>query len=331
MAEWRVEAGIGETRAALIDGDTILAARLCWHEPLRTGAVVAARLDHRQPGTAHGAARLDDGGVLLIDQIPPALTHGAPILVRITRPALAETGRFKLPRGRLADAPAPQPAPALADTLATTGYPVRLVGPLDRQLDHAGWADLVETAASGTHPFPGGSLTITATPAMTLIDVDGAPPLAPLALRAAQAVADALARLDLTGSIGIDFPGLANRTERQAVDSALESALAARGWHGDRTAMNGFGFVQLISRLERPSLIARWTFDAPRAAAMVLLRAAERIAEPGVLTLHAHPAVLARITPAHEVELARRSGRTVQRRPDDRLAIHAGFAQAIVP
>lgn len=331
MPEWCIEQGIGEDRAALIDGDAILAARVCWREAGRAGAVIQARLDHRHPGTRRGAVHLPDGTIALIDGLPAETTDGAALMVRITRAPLAERGRYKLAQCRPAGDVPPSPAPTLAETLAQTGHPVRIAGMLDRSLDAAGWPDLIEQAASGVVDFAGGRLTISPTPAMTLIDIDGPPPLAALALSATPAVASALARLDISGSVGIDFPSLESRADRQAIDGALNTALAAHGWRGERTGMNGFGFVQLVGRLERPSLVARMAFHPARAAAFALLRAAERVGEPGALLLTAHPAVLGKIDPALEAELARRSGREIRRRPSERLALHAGFAQAITP
>jgi len=329
LPEWLVEAGIGEDRAILCDGDTILAARVCWRESWRAGAVAAARLDHRHPGTRRGTVHLPDGTPALIDALPPQVTHGATLMVRITRAALAEQGRFKLAQCRPAGEAAAAPAPSLARMLAEDDVPVRVLGTLDRTFDDAGWPDLIEQAAGGVVDFPGGRLTISPTPAMTLIDIDGPPPLLPLAMSAVPAIAGALARFDIGGSVGIDFPGLEGRADRQTVDQALDAALAAGGWRGERTGMNGFGFVQLISRLARPSLIARMAYHPARAAAYALLRQAERVTEPGALLLAAHPAVLAAIDAPLEAELARRSGRLIRREPQERLALHAGFAQAI--
>lgn len=336
MAEWVVEVGIDEDRAILLDGETILAARVCWREPWRVGAVTLARLDHRHRGTARGAVSLPDGTIARIDALPAGLTDGATLMIRITRAALAERGRFKLAQGRATGDAVPAPAPALAQTLGATGYPVRVAGAHDRTFDTAGWDDVMEQAASGVIDFAisagaTGRLIISPTPAMTLIDIDGPAPLPTLALAAVPALAGVLARLDIGGSVAIDFPGLDTRADRQTVDRALDTALAHVGWRGERTGMNGFGLVQLVSRLERPSLLARIAFHPARAAAHALLRAAERIDQPGALLLVAHPAVLAAIDAPLEAELARRTGRIVRREPRAGLALHAGFAQAVAP
>ncbi|MCA1662204.1 MAG: ribonuclease E/G [Novosphingobium sp.] len=330
MAEWLYEAGIGEERAILVEGGAILAARVCWGERLRAGLVAEAKLTSKPAGARRGLARLEDGDEVLVDALPATTNEGDAIRVRIVRPALAEHGRTKRPLARHEPTAPPRPAPSLLDQLRAGSAPVREVRVAGPEFAAHGWDELVEQALSGEIAFAGGSLTVSPTPAMTLIDVDGSLSGPRLALAAVPAIAQALGRLDIGGSVGIDFPTLAGKRDRQAVDRALGEALAGSPgrWQGERTAMNGFGLVQLVSRLERPSLVARYARRGA-AAARILLRGAERVAAPGALELVAHPTIRGAIRPEWEAELARRTGRQIRWREDPQLVFAGGFAQAV--
>ena len=125
------------------------------------------------------------------------------------------------------------------------------------------------------------------TPAMTLFDVDGSLPPAALAEAGAAAAARAIRRFGITGSIGIDLPTLPRGPEtggRAALDAILPQPF-------ERTAVNGFGFLQIVRRRERPSMPELLQADPAGAAARALLRRAERLT--GAVTLHAAPAVIA--------------------------------------
>lgn len=327
MAEWLVENGIGETRAILVGDGEILAAQVQWDEGLQPGLVAEAKL--LAANGRRGTARFPGGEEALVDGLPAGVSEGSRLALRVTRAAIAERGRGKLAHARPASGEAPRPAPKLAETLGPE--PVRVLNGFNRSFDEVGWNDLVSEATAGEFAFPGGALSISPTAAMTLIDIDGALPPRALALAAVPTIVRALARFDLAGSIGVDFPTLSEKSDRQAVDVALAAALAKAGWRGERTAMNGFGFVQLVSRLERPSLVALYAGRPVSAAARILLRRAERVTEAGALLLTAHPAVIRAIKPEWREELARRTGRALHLAEDSALAPLAGFAQAVAP
>ena len=307
MPEWLYEAGIGEARAALVEGDRIVEAALERPTPLRLGTVARARLVEL---TAGGMGRLDIAGHdAVIARIPPGITKGAAFTSQIVREAIPEAGRAKPARAVASDAAIGE-GPDLLARLHATGLPVRTLRPHEPDaLEAAGWSELLEEATGGEIVFPLGGLRMSPTPAMTLFDVDGPPPLDPLAIAAARAVALAIRRHAIGGSIGIDFPTLANKAARQAVAEAIDATLPPPF---ERTAVNGFGFLQIVRPRPRASLPELLRADPVGAAARATLRRLER-EPPGSPLHHRLPAAVHACLTSHPgwlAELARRTGVT---------------------
>lgn len=323
MAEWLVEEGIGEHRAVLLHANTISASRLHWPGTIAAGAVVEAAVIQRTPGTHHALVRLPDGTEAHARRLPKSDSEGSTVCVLVEREAIGERGRLKRAQATKTELSL-TPSPTLAQSLSNAGDTVRIVRRFPAE---AAWEGLFAEAWNGTVPFHGGSLLFADTPAMTLVDVDGYPVEA-IAMNAIPALAAALRRFDLAGNIGIDFPTLTDKADRQAVDRALTDALA--GWPHERTAMNGFGFVQIVARLTRASLFRRIGQSRVGAAARIALRRAERLDGPGVTLFTVHPALQAKLKPEWITELERRTARAVRVETDPRLALEAASAQ-IVP
>lgn len=318
MAEWLVEEGIGEHRALLVENGQALAARIDWPgENLSPGEVAEAILIARQKGSSRGRARFASGEEALVERLPQSASEGAPIRLVVTRPAMGEGARQKLAHARPASE-AVRPAPSLTD---------RLGAKVVRRLPPGLWEEVWSEAWEGQVAFPSGSLIVSPTPAMTLVDVDGQLRPRELALAAIEPLAATISRMGLSGSIGIDFPTLTDKADRKKVDGALAAALA--DWDHERTAMNGFGFVQLVSQVEIPSLLHRFTFTRARAAARLLLRRAEQLEGPGTTQLVMHPALKPLVDPQAVDELRRRTGREVDIGTDPALALEAGSAQIV--
>jgi ribonuclease G len=319
---WLVEVGIGEERAVRIEHGDIAEARVRWPGELEAGLVADAVLVSRARGSIRGTVRFADGQVALVDRLPANAVEGAALRVEVTRPAFAESGRRKLAHARPSEAAA-RPAPPLAEALEAQGHGVGVV----RRFPEGDWDGLVAEAFAAEVAFAGGGLHFSPTPAMLLVDIDGGLDPRPLALAAVTPLARALRRFDLGGSIGIDFPTLAAKIDRREIDAALEQALS--GWPHERTAMNGFGFVQLVARLQRLSLLHRAAFQRAEIAARLLLRKAEALEGAGAVLLSAHPAIEPALRPEWLMELARRTGREVRFEARPALAIEAPQAQLV--
>ena len=322
MAEWLVEEGIGEDRAIRLDGATIVEARLEWHGALTAGQVEDAALIAKAAGSTRGTAKFASGEEALVDKLPMNASEGSMLRLAVTRSALRERGRRKLAQSRPTDQPI-RPAPSLAETLRDEGHDVRIV----RRFLDCDWDELWSEAWSGESAFSGGSLWFSDTPAMTLIDVDGDGNPARLASAAVPAIASALRKFDLGGSIGIDFPTIQSKQERKQVDGLLANALA--DWPHERTAINGFGFVQIVAKLSREPITRRLANSRVGAAARRLLRQAERVDEAGALQLTCHPALKAKLKQQWLDELTRRTGRELRIKIDPSLALEGAIAQAV--
>lgn len=301
MPEWIVEAGIGETRAALVEQGEIVEARVRRDHVTPAGTILEAKLVAIAPRVTVEAA----GEHFLLPHGVSGISEGKSLFVEVTREALGGSEPWKRGLARRTDQ-SPRPAPPLAE-----GRP----GIID------GWDDLLDEARSGLIRFDGGELRIEPTAAMTMIDVDGWLVPDKLAQMAAWASARAIARLDLGGSTGIDFPGLRGKADRVAVDAILDDYLPKPF---ERTAMNGFGFVQVVRPRHRASLVELARDRAPFEARTLLRRAGTAI---GAITLTAHPAVIAAIRPTWTTALERQIGGTATLRPDPSLAMSSGHAQ----
>ncbi len=328
-AQWLYEDGIGEERAILIAQGRIVEARIQRRDGIKAGLIAQAQLTKQLVAGKRGIVQLQTGGQeLLLSPIPAGLTEGARLTVEVTREAVKETlpdhVRYKLPLAKATDAQ-PTQAPGLIDHISANNAPVRICHP--HETDHfeaAGWGEVIEEARNGRVPFVNGALLIAVTPAMTLIDVDGdAPPLT-LALSAAEAAAQAIRRLGIQGSVGIDFPNLPDKADRQKVAEAIDAAMTGPF---ERTAINGFGFMQIVTRRQRPSLLELIQDNRTQAHVLALLRRAGRDRGTGPMTLVAHPAITARIAarPNWIEQLAQQSGRSVTLRGDPALDMGGGY------
>ncbi|MEO1044063.1 MAG: ribonuclease E/G [Pseudomonadota bacterium] len=312
---WLVEHGIGETRAALVENGHIVAAHI-WRDSLQphAGQTVEAMLETATPPQA----RLANGALVVLSRTATGVSEGAAIRVTVQRGPIVERSglhqRIKPARGHLATADSALTGDEAAAWFETGDDPVERViavpPPAADALAIVGWDDLISEAASGMVAFPGGTLLITPTPAMMVIDVDGTTAPAELARQAAVAAAGAIHRFDIGGVIAIDFPTLQRREERQQVAQAFDAAMTGPF---ERTAVNGFGLMQVVRRRCGASLTELCQLRPVESAILALLRCAERWHQPGdiALVVDAAGATLLSAMPQWIDALVRRSGRAV--------------------
>lgn len=317
------DAAPGEIRAGLIEDGKLAEFRifrqhLALSEP---GSLYTARIVQRQGGRK---AIVDLGRDLeaLLENMPD-LPEGALLAVELIRAPIPEPGRWKLAVVR----PAPDCTPQAQTGLHEGEHPrarflKRMTGAVDRIIcsdalilrylqheiatlslsidaDAIGEADfdsLIDQALRGEYPVAGGMLSIERTRAMSMIDIDGSGDPVVLNLAAAREIPRLLRLLGIGGQVGIDFLAMPDRKARLAVDAALGEACTALGPH-ERTAINGFGFAQIVRPRPGPSIPEILCETSPgrlslasRAAA--LLRVAARSSGHGKRQLVAPPAII---------------------------------------
>ena len=312
MPDWVVERGICESRAVRIKDGEIVESHILLDGIVRAGAGLQARL--KKVGVP--AIAVADGQEFLLPTGAAGRTEGSTIAVEVTREAIPGAEPWKRPLARLASADL-----GLASAIDATEVP--FPAPTDA-LAGAGWDDLIDEARCGIVRFAGGELRVSLTPAMTLIDVDGTLAANELAMTGAKAAARAILRHDIGGSIGIDLPTIAGKAQRQAIGEAVDAILRQPF---ERTAVNGFGFLQIVRPRRRASLFELAADRAPFEARALLRRVA--LETPGAKQLVAHSAVIAVLERQSDwIEaLERQVGGAVTLRSEPSLPIHGGYAE----
>lgn len=312
------ERGIGEDRAVVMAGDRLIEAHI--ERPgVRVGDVWDTRLLRVVNG--RGVVALADEQAELA-AAPTGVAEGGLVRVAVTREGLPGFGRGKPARVEVVRQAAGTPGrvragPDLRERLAARGLDITdTVAHGPDLLADAGWFETIEEATlRDPIGFPGGALSIDRTEAMVVIDVDGHLPPAELALASARAAGAAIRRLGIGGSTVIDFPTVGDRDVRKRVGEELDAVLPAPF---ERTAMNGFGLVQIVRPRTYRSLIEQVAADKPGAEALRLLRIAERAGGAGTTTISALALIIRWLEERPHLvdELRRRTGRPVELRVD---------------
>jgi hypothetical protein len=314
LPEWLIERGIGETRAVRIEHDEIVESRILLDEIVPAGTVLKGRLvEIGIPAVAEAG-----GQPYLLPKGAPGITQGATVSIEVTRETIPGIEPWKRPLARLTDE-----IPRSKEALDAIDLP--FPSPDDR-LERLGWSDLLEEARSGIVRFAGGALRISLTPAMTLIDADGRLPPFDLAKAAAVAAARAIVSFGIGGSIGIDLPTISGKEQRQAVVAVIDKVLPQPF---ERTAMNGFGFIQIVRPRVRASLLELAADRAPFEARALLRRAARERTGPTQLVAHRAVVGVLERNPAWIEALATQVGGAVTLRTDASLPIHGAYAQDV--
>jgi ribonuclease G len=288
----------GEIRTGLIQGGILVEFRIIRARAMAVGERRAARITSNL-GRGRALVLLD-GDVEALLEHAPKLTEGARLEVEVIRAPIPEPGRWKRAIVRQA-----------SESIAKSERDADIATDC-QQIEAAGFEELINAAVVGEFPIENGMLSIERTRAMTMIDIDGSGDALALNLAAAREIPRLLRLLDIGGQIGIDFLSLPDRKARLAVDAVLAEACAVLGPH-ERTAINGFGFAQIVRPRLGPSVPEVLCGVTPgrlsaESRSLDLLRAASRSVGHGKRQLVAAPVIIDQLRQwTEELEQLRRS------------------------
>jgi ribonuclease G len=273
---------IGETLRAVVEHDTLVELHVLRDmDALPYGHVCDAIVRDKQGARLRVAC--DGVEAWLIDSAQHPI--GTRLQVQVTRAPIAEPGQIKIAHVAAFRRQALAPPEA------------RYVQDFPDSFEVDGWCD---RAISGTILFEGGSLSLERTRAGLVIDVDGSGDALTLNLKAATKIAAVLRLFQVGGMVMVDFITPENRSARLNIDAALDAVLKKDPRPFERTAMNGFGMVQIVRARRGPSLIdqlcgIRHHAPSVETQSLRLLAEAARSVGAGTRTLKARPDIIAQL------------------------------------
>jgi ribonuclease G len=302
---------IGETLIAHVEDGALVELHLRRdHDPLPFGSTHEAIVR----GKNGARLRVECNGTEAWLIGSPQHPLGTRLKVRVVRAPTPEPGQIK--RAHVVE------HFGLAEAVANPHFVPHL--PDDFEIE--AWCD---RAISGHVPFAGGSLSLERTRAGLVIDVDGSGPSLEINLNAASKIAQALRLFQVGGMVMADFITAENRRDRLELDAALDAALKKDPRAFERTAINGFGMVQIVRAKRGPSLIdqlcgIRRHAPSDETQALMLLGYAARSVGAGPRTLVARSEILNSIEkwPVLLDELRAKLGADVKMAADDTIRGH---------
>lgn len=307
MAEAYLQHRLGESRAAVIENFKLV-EMLLWRDGdgLSAGARVPAQLTTKLGSRGIARAGAEE---LMVEPWPAGVSEGATLCVEVTRAAWREQGRDRLAKARPTGLD-PWPSPSLESKLHARGLVVKPGWPADVAEQ---WDERFEQARLGRLPFESGTLVLAPTPAFLAVDVDGHG--LSLAVPALKALARAIRLWGLGGSLVVDLPA-ADKAQRTLAAESFDAAMGRLPF--ERTAINGFGLLQVMRPRPGPSILERAQLERAATEAIALMAAI--LADPGTgpvqLSVPAGVRRWLQTRPHLLDELGARSRRTIGFAPD---------------
>ena len=287
MREIAFDASPGETRAVVFEGGIPVELHIQRTGHTALGSICDGRILTK--GTHHDYVRLTSGEDIIVSP-KSSLGEGAAIRVEIVREPICEPGEIKLAIARAS-------AAELID--AADYWQAALVARADRVISADGaFDDHFDLALAGRSDVAAVTLWFERTKAGLVFDVDGQGDALVINRAAAAEIARLLRLFQVGGAAMVDFVGMASKAARLDVADAFDAASAADPRGFERTAINGYGLMQVIRAKLRPSVLdtlfgVRRVSPSDETMGLMLLRMASRARGAGVRRCVTSPALAA--------------------------------------
>jgi hypothetical protein len=241
---WRDDAP-GERRAAVVENGNIVEIHIQRDALWALGECGVGRIDRKTPSGAYVVA--DDGSTLLLRGKTNAL-EGARVMFEVTREAISEPGRIKPPEIMLRDSAANPPIGK--DAL----WDARLAS-LGQSAINASITEGFDVAIAGQSQLGDVTISFQRTKAGLVFDIDGIGDAFAINMVAAREVARLLRLYQVGAMVLIDFVSMESKAQRTQIAEAFDAASVLDPRPFERTAINGYGMMQVVRARPRPSVL----------------------------------------------------------------------------
>ncbi len=282
---WRDDAP-GERRAALVENGNIVEIHIQRDALWALGECGAGRIDRKTPSGAYILA--DDGSVLLL-RSKIGLPEGAGILFQVTREAISEPGRNKPAEVILRDS-------ITEPLMDKEGLWDARMASLGQSMIRAPIGEGFDIAIAGHSCVGDVTISFQRNKAGLVFDIDGVGDAYAINRVAAAEIARLLRLYQVGAMVLIDFVSMESKAQRTQIAEAFDTASLPDPRPFERTAINGYGMMQVVRARPRPSVLdhlfgTRIAALSDETQAYWLLRAVAETRGFGVRSVTARPEV----------------------------------------
>ena len=276
----------GERRAALVENGNIVEIHIQRDALWALGETGTGRIDRKTPSGAYVVT--DDGQELLL-RSKISDPEGARVTFEVTREAIAEPGRIKPTEIALRD------SLVLPSLQKDALWDARLTS-FEQPVISASIVDGFDIALSGQSQLGSVIISFQRTKAGLVFDVDGIGSAFDINQVAATEVARLLRLYQVGAMVMIDFVSMEPKAQRTQIAEAFDAASLADARPFERTAINGYGMMQVVRARPRPSVLdhlfgTRIAALSDETQAYWLLRAVAQSSGFGARTMTTRPEV----------------------------------------